>query len=45
MSNKYIHRTIELKEMYGNFPAILVTGARQPGKSTVLLYIIKRQTK
>ena len=41
MSNIYIHRTIEnkLKEMYGNFPAILVTGSRQSGKSTVLQYI------
>ena len=27
--------------MYGNFPAILVTGARQSGKSTVLQYIAK----
>lgn len=41
MSNNYIHRTIEgkLDEMYGNFPAILVTGSRQSGKSTVLQYI------
>lgn len=41
MSNSYIHRTIEnkLKEMYGKFPAILVTGSRQSGKSTVLQYI------
>ena len=40
MSN-YINRTIELqlKSMYGNFPAILVTGSRQSGKSTVLQYI------
>lgn len=38
---KYINRTIEsqLKSMYGNFPAILVTGSRQSGKSTVLEYI------
>ena len=37
----YIHRTIENKidEMYGNFPAILITGARQSGKSTLLQYI------
>ena len=41
MSQNYIHRTIEnkLDEMYGNFPAILVTGSRQSGKSTVLQYI------
>lgn len=41
MPNNYIHRTIESKldEMYGNFPAILVTGSRQSGKSTVLQYI------
>lgn len=47
MPNNYIHRTIELKleEMYGNFPSILITGARQSGKSTVLQYIttIKKQ--
>lgn len=37
----YINRTIEskLKSMYGTFPAILVTGSRQSGKSTVLQYI------
>lgn len=41
MPRNYIHRTIEAKldEMYGNFPAILVTGSRQSGKSTVLQYI------
>ena len=41
MANNYIHRSIEKKidEMYGNFPAILVTGSRQSGKSTVLQYI------
>lgn len=41
MPNNYIHRTVEAKlnEMYGNFPSILVTGARQSGKSTVLQYI------
>lgn len=41
MANNYIHRTIEKKldEMYGNFPAILITGSRQTGKSTVLQYI------
>lgn len=41
MPKNYIHRTIETKldEMYGNFPAILITGARQSGKSTVLQYI------
>lgn len=40
MPNNYIHRTIEKKidEMYGNFPAILVTGSRQSGKSTVLQF-------
>lgn len=39
--SKYINRTIEskLKSMYGTFPAILVTGSRQSGKSTVLQYI------
>lgn len=39
--SKYINRTIEakLKSMYGNFPAILITGSRQSGKSTVLQYI------
>ena len=41
MPKNYIHRTIETKldEMYGNFPAILVTGSRQSGKSTVLQYL------
>lgn len=39
--SKYINRTIEkkLKNMVGAFPAILVTGSRQSGKSTVLEYI------
>lgn len=39
--SKYINRTIEskLKNMYGSFPAILITGSRQSGKSTVLQYI------
>ena len=38
---KYINRNIEKKidEMKGNFPVILVTGARQSGKSTLLEYI------
>ena len=38
---KYINRTIEKKldEMQGAFPVILVTGARQSGKSTLLEYI------
>ena len=37
----YINRTVELrlKNMYGAFPAILVTGPRQSGKSTVLQYV------
>ena len=41
MPRGYIHRTIEAKldEMYGKFPAILVTGSRQSGKSTLLQYI------
>lgn len=45
MPNNYIHRTIEykLEEMYGNFPAILITGARQSGKSTVLQYIANQK--
>lgn len=38
---KYINRTIEKKidEMNGAFPVILLTGARQVGKSTLLEYI------
>ena len=38
---KYINRSIQLKlnEMNGNFPVILLTGARQTGKSTLLEYI------
>lgn len=48
MTTNYIHRTIEhkLEEMYDNFPSILITGARQSGKSTVLQYlsITKNQT-
>ena len=38
---KYINRTIEQKidEMKYNFPVILITGARQSGKSTLLEYI------
>ena len=38
---KYINRSIQLKfdEMNGKFPVILVTGARQTGKSTLLEYI------
>ena len=37
---KYINRTLEKKidEMKKMFPAILVTGARQSGKSTLLEY-------
>ena len=47
MPNNYIHRTIEAKldEMYGNFPAILVTGSRQSGKSTVLQYITNKKSQ
>ena len=47
MPNNYIHRTIETKldEMYGNFPAILVTGSRQSGKSTVLQYITNKKNQ
>ena len=47
MPNNYIHRTIEAKldEMYGNFPAILVTGSRQSGKSTVLQYITNKKNQ
>lgn len=43
----YINRTIEnkLKEMYGIFPAILITGSRQSGKSTVLEYITSTKIK
>lgn len=38
---KYINRSIQSKfdEMNGKFPVILVTGARQTGKSTLLEYI------
>lgn len=38
---KYINRTVEKKiyEMKGSFPVILITGARQSGKSTLLEYI------
>jgi predicted AAA+ superfamily ATPase len=34
----YIHRAIEklLKEALGQFPAVLITGPRQAGKSIVL---------
>ena len=41
MATNYIHRTIEtkLEEMYNNFPAILITGSRQSGKSTLLQYL------
>lgn len=37
----YINRTIEklIEQMYGKFPAIMISGARQAGKSTVLQYI------
>lgn len=45
--SKYINRTIEekLKSMDGTFPAILVTGSRQSGKSTVLEYITNTKNK
>lgn len=38
---KYINRNIEIKfdQMKGSFPVILLTGARQTGKSTLLEYI------
>ena len=38
---RYINRSIQLKlnEMNGKFPVILLTGARQTGKSTLLEYI------
>ena len=44
---KYINRTIQLKfnEMNGNVPVILVTGARQTGKSTLLEYIKNSSNK
>lgn len=47
MSANYIHRTVEnkLNEMYGKFPAILVTGSRQSGKSTVLQFIASSKNK
>lgn len=39
--SKYINRNVEnrLKKLIGHFPAILITGARQSGKSTLLEYI------
>jgi len=44
---KYINRTIEQKidEMKYNFPVILITGARQSGKSTLLEYINNVQSE
>lgn len=44
---KYINRSIQSKfdEMNGNFPVILVTGARQTGKSTLLEYINNSSNK
>ena len=47
MPSNYIHRTIEaqLDEIYGNFSSILVTGARQSGKSTVLQYITTQKNQ
>ena len=47
METNYIHRTTEnkLEQMYDNFPAILITGARQSGKSTVLQYLTKIKNK
>ena len=43
--SQYINRTIEnqLRNMYGTFPAILVTGSRQSGKTTVLQYITENE--
>jgi len=39
----YVHRTIEsyLKKGTGNFPVLLVTGARQVGKTTLLKHLAK----
>ena len=39
--SKYINRNVEkeLKKMQGHYPVILVTGARQSGKSTLLEYV------
>ena len=44
MSN-YINRSIEpkLEIMYNNFPAILITGTRQSGKSTLLQYLAQKE--
>lgn len=44
---KYINRSIQLKlnEMNGKFPVILLTGARQTGKSTLLEYIRNSDNK
>lgn len=44
---KYINRSIQSKfdEMNGKFPVILVTGARQTGKSTLLEYINNSSNK
>lgn len=41
MKANYINRSMEkkIKDMEGKFPAILVTGSRQCGKSTLLKYI------
>lgn len=42
----YIHRTIEasLKEALTQFPAVLITGPRQAGKSTLLQHVLKGYT-
>ncbi len=42
----YIHRAIEklLKEALAQFPAVLITGPRQAGKSTLLQHALKNYT-
>jgi len=42
----YLHRRLEkpLKEALGQFPVVLITGARQAGKSTLLQHCLKDYT-